>query len=254
MATALYRASARLRQEHSVERWFFPGMAALMIATSVAGFAPAILNPASRRAPLSPLAAVHGLVFFAWQILFLVQTLLVKRRIAWHRRLGLASVFLLASMIPLGCLTTVTMMRRGFDLSGDQKIEPHPLAGHFDPLGASIFNFGYLFTFTVLAVAAIGFRSRPAIHKRLMLFANIELLGAPIAHLLGHIDMLTGPMIMISLSLFLLIAAARDHAVEKRIHPLTVTLAILLLVLQPVEGALIGPSRAWHHIAAWLAG
>jgi hypothetical protein len=228
-------------------------MAILMLATSIAGFAPAILDPAGRRAPLSLLAAVHGLVFFAWQLLFLAQGLLAaKGRISLHRRVGFALVFVLALMVPLGYAATVTMVQRGFDLSGDQKLAPDPTPGSMDPFAASIFNFGYLLGFTILAAAAIGYRRRPAIHKRLMLFANIELIGAPTAHLLGHLNLLTPAAVMIPFSLFLLAALARDYLAEKRIHPLTVGLAIVLFVQQPVDGILIAPSSAWHRIAAWL--
>jgi len=104
-------------------RWFFTGMAILMLVTSTASFAPAILNPAGRRAPLSLLGAAHGIVFLAWLVLFLVQVLLVEsRRVAWHRRLGLASAVVLLVLIPLGYSVTIAMVRRGFDLSGDQDV------------------------------------------------------------------------------------------------------------------------------------
>ncbi|MGB9455330.1 MAG: hypothetical protein WCB12_04765 [Bryobacteraceae bacterium] len=253
MATALEQASTQLPRGRLIARWFFAGMAILMLATSVAGFAPAILNPAGRLAPLSLLAAVHGLVFFVWLMLFLAQSLLIATgRVGYHRRLGFAAAFVLALMIPLGYVTTVTMVRRGFDLSGDQKIVPNPPAGSMDPLAASIFNFGYLLMFTILAAGAVSFRHRPAIHKRLMLFANIELMGAPIAHIMGHMNMLTPATIMIPFSFFLLAAVARDYLAERRIHPLTTSLAIVLFVSQPIDGILIGPSAAWHQIAAWL--
>jgi hypothetical protein len=245
MATALYQAPTQLPRERFIACWFFVGMAILMLAISVAGFAPAILNPVGRRAPLSPLAAVHGLVFFAWLLLFLAQSLLAATgRIGSHRRLGLATAFVFALMIPLGYAATVTMARRGFDLSGDQKIVPNPPAGSLDPLGASIFNFGYLLVFAVLAAGAVWFRRRAAIHKRLMLFANIELMGAPIAHLMGHFDLLTPLSLMIPFSSLLLAAVARDYLAEKRIHPLTASLAIVLFVFQPIAGILIGPSAA----------
>jgi hypothetical protein len=158
--------------------------------------------------------------------------------------LGLASVFVLALMVPLGYAATVTMVRRGFDLSGDQ-------GSVQDPVGGSIFNFGYLFAFTILAVGAICFRRRPAIHKRLMLFANIELTGAPIAHLLGHFDLLTPAAVVLPFSFLLLAAVARDYVAENRIHPLTAALALLLFILQPIDGLLMS-TPAWHHVAAWL--
>jgi len=250
------QTSPQMRKNIFVERWFFVGMAIVMIATSIAGFGPALVNPVGRRAPLSMLAAVHGVVFLAWLLLFLAQSLLVAtRRVKWHRRLGLASTFVLAAMLPLGYAATIAMTRRGFDLSGDLHIDPHPRAGvplELDALTGSIFNFAYLATFAILAIAAICYRRQPAIHKRLMLFANIALIGAPVGHILGHANVLTPATVMIPLAMFLLAAVARDYLVERRIHPLTAGLAIALFISQPVQGALIGPSPIWHRFVTWL--
>ena len=66
----------------SAGRWFFVGMALVMIATSIAGFLPAIVEPATRRAPLTPLAEAHGIVFSMWLLLYLAQSLLIATA-AW---------------------------------------------------------------------------------------------------------------------------------------------------------------------------
>lgn len=96
----------RVEERFLFDRWYFTGMAIVMIAISVAGFLPAIAHPATRRAPLTFLAVAHGIVFFAWLLLFLAQSSLVAtRRTAWHRRVGPASLVLLAIMIPLGFMT-----------------------------------------------------------------------------------------------------------------------------------------------------
>src|SRR5271170_1728991 len=90
------------RAKPFVERWFFTGMAIVMLVVSVAGFMPAIVNPAGRPAPLTLLAAAHGVVFLAWLLLFLAQSLLVATgRVGWHRQLGLTAVVLLALILPL---------------------------------------------------------------------------------------------------------------------------------------------------------
>ena len=78
------------------------------------------------------------------------------------------------------------MARRGYDLSGDLRID-------HDPLYESISPFSNLVVFSVLAVAALIYRQKPEIHKRLMLFANIELMPAPLAHLIGHNPCLATP-------------------------------------------------------------
>src|SRR5450631_2047473 len=126
MATTAQQAHFPKPVSRPAGRWFYVGMALMMIATSIAGFLPAIIDPATRRAPLTPLAEVHGIVFFMWLLLYLAQSLLIaNRRVDLHRRLGLAGVGLLAVMIPLGFTATTAMVRQGFDLSGDQQIDPH---------------------------------------------------------------------------------------------------------------------------------
>jgi hypothetical protein len=117
-----------------------------------------------------------------------------------------------------------------------------------------VFNFFALLTFTVLVASALCFRRRPSIHKRLMLFANIQLMGAPVAHLLGHIGLISPPAVILCILVFCLVAVAGDYAVEKRLHPLTLGLAGATVVMLPIEGALIGPSPAWHRLVGQLAG
>jgi hypothetical protein len=120
MATSSYRTATELETRRPVERRFFTVMALAMIAISLLAFIPSITNPAKRRAPLSALAAAHGVVFFAWLLVFLIQSsLIATHRVAIHGRLGLASIVILALMIPLAYTTTIAMVRRGYDLSGD---------------------------------------------------------------------------------------------------------------------------------------
>jgi hypothetical protein len=234
------------------ERRFFTGIAIAMLGVAIAAFTPSLAHPAGRHAPLSLLAAAHGIVFFAWLIIFLVQSSLVAtRHVAWHRRIGLASIFLLALMIPLAWETTVAMVRRGFDLSGDLSIE----MGN-DPFHEAVFPFCNILIFSILVGAALAYRRRPEIHKRLMLFANIELMPAPLAHFIGHspsLAHLPAAIIMVPISIFVIAAVGRDLLVARRVHPLTWGLAALRMVSGFLEAGPIGSSAAWHHFASWLA-
>ena len=186
--------------------------------------------------------------------------LVAIERVGWHRRLGPISILLLLLIVPLTFATTAGMVRRGFDLSGDLHIVPHPktqVGGtlELDSATGSVFNFAGLVIFTVLAVAAIGYRRSPEIHKRLMLFANIELMQPPSTHFLGHFPplALTPGTALLSFSIFLLAGVARDYLVAKRIHPLTAVLAIALFLSLPIEGAVIGPSAAWRDFAVRIS-
>lgn len=251
----------RVREDLADDRRYFTCMALVMIAISITGFLPAIVDPSSRRAPLTPLAAVHGIVYFAWLVLFLVQSRLVAmRRINLHRRLGLLGVFLLALMIPLGYVTTIEMVRRGFDLSGDQDIDRYAHAGYIDPQFGAVFNLYALFVFAFLATAALILRRRGEIHKRLVLYANIQIMSAPLAHFLGHTKVFAhvspqfGAAIVLSpMAILMFSAVVRDYMVLRRVHPLTAVLAVSLFLMLPVQAAVIGPSALWHGFVNWLA-
>jgi hypothetical protein len=230
-----------------VDRWFYIGLALATIITVVAGFGPSLVNTAARKAPLTPLAAAHGIVYLAWLLVFLTQTTLVAtRRIPVHRRLGIAAVFLAPVMIVLGYVTAIAMARRGYDLSGDIHIEADPFLGLVNPLGD-------LLIFGVLLALGFLYRHRVDVHKRLMLLATVGgLMPAPLAHLIGHYPTLNAPLIVIPLALFLFASAAYDRISLGRIHPVSMWGALGVFVWLLLLNLVIGPSAAWHHVAAWL--
>jgi hypothetical protein len=88
----------------------------------------------------------------------------------------------------------------------------HPPPRELDVDTNSIFNFSSPLIFAILAIAAICYRRRSEIHKRLMLFANIALMGPSVTHLIGHISPgeITPPEVLIAFTLFLLAGVARD--------------------------------------------
>ena len=104
--------------------------------------------------------------------------LIANRRVALHRRLGLTSVVLLAVMIPIGFTTTTAMVRRRFDLSGDQHANPHPDGQTaLDAPTASVFNFAALLTFIILAiVAAVAFDYLTEKRVRFLPLRNVEII------------------------------------------------------------------------------
>jgi uncharacterized membrane protein YozB (DUF420 family) len=142
-------------------------MAIVAMLITVAGFGPALADTSSRKASLTFAVGAHGVVYAAWLLLFLAQTLLVTRgEIGAHRRLGYLGAGLAVLMVVTGYATSIAMARRGFDLSGD-------LNAAADPLYALVFLFGDLFSFSILVAAAVMYRYRSAVHKRLMLLATL---------------------------------------------------------------------------------
>src|SRR5258708_34714059 len=138
--------------DRSAGRWFYAFMAAVSVVISILAFAPSIAFPTHRLDPMTPLAMIHGFVFFAWLMVFLTQTILVEtRNIDIHRTLGTASMVLGAGMIVVGYETAVALARRGDDLSGD--LGGKPGAGHLNVFGQMIFPLSDIFMFGFLIAA-----------------------------------------------------------------------------------------------------
>jgi hypothetical protein len=239
------------RATRRTEGRFYICMAIAAMATALAGFAPAIVDPASRKAPLDWAAGVHGLVFSAWLALFLTQALLVSsRRMAVHRLLGGVGAGLAVSMLLSGYVTTIAMARRGYDLSGDLTGES------LDVFMVMVFQLGDLLCFGILVGLAIHFRQRVDAHKRLMLLATVgALMPAALSHVIGHSQFLRSfhpSIILIPWTAFLFAGAVHDRVICGRIHPVSLWGALAVWMWSNIRAVIIGPSEIWREFANWL--
>jgi hypothetical protein len=243
--------STRMTYALPIEGRFYIGMGLLAIVTTIVGFGPALIDPASRKAPLTLVVGIHGIVFSAWLLLFVVQAILItKRRFTVHRQLGYIGIVLAVAMLVSGYFITIDMVRRGYDLSGDLIGE----AG--DPLMLMVFQLGDLLCFGVLVAFALVFRRRPETHKRLMLLATIGgLMPAALSHIIGHSSFLRGfhpAIILIPFTAYLFAGAVHDRMTTGRIHSVSLWGAIAVFIWSNARAAVIGPSESWHKFANWL--
>lgn len=109
---------------------------------------------------------MHGLFAFAWVVVFLAQTLLVKfRDLRTHRRLGYLSLLIAAGIV-------LTMLPTGlFQVNRDLSIG---LGETAISQIVSIITTGIMFA--GLVAAGYVYRKKPKIHKRLLLLATILLI------------------------------------------------------------------------------
>jgi hypothetical protein len=90
-----------------------------------------------------------------------------------------------------------------------------------------------------------------------MLFANIALMPAVLAHLIGQAHWLAAlppAIIVIPISMFIAAAVIGDYLWTRRVRPLTLALASVSFASGPLFAFVVGPSEAWHRFASWLPG
>lgn len=235
---------------HQSEGWFYVIMAIIVILVAIAGFAPAAAGD-SRRVPLTLAIVLHGAIFGAWLLLFLIQTIFIKKgKIATHRKLGYLGALLAVLMIVTGYITAIAMARRGYDLSGDL------IQGNNNPLELLVFQLGDILSFGILVGLAIRYRTKPEVHKRLLLLATVgSLMPAALTHIIGHsreLREIKAPIILIPLTALLFAGALHDRLSRGKVHQVSIWVALTLFVWANLRAVVIGPSDAWHHFAQWL--
>jgi uncharacterized membrane protein YozB (DUF420 family) len=253
-AVAVASASTVTTKRRAREHRFYIAVGIVVLLICVAGFGPSILDPTTRNRPLplTALVATHSIASSAWVLLFLAQTILVATgHTLTHRRLGLAALAVGIVFVVSGVVASVEEARRGFDLSGDLV----RVGTAVDPafILAPVNAFGL---FAVLIGAAVWYRRRPDLHKRLMALAMLgPIAGAPVAHLVGHYPVLhAGGSILAPISNLVLLSlpAIHDRLTGRRIHPISLWGGIGAFLWILLFFTFVAPSAAWHNLSAWL--
>ena len=231
MATLVTRQQSVRR-----ERVFFCAMSALILATVLLGFARTYFLAGMMRAPLpNALIHVHGAAFTAWIVLLIVQTALISvRRVAWHRRLGLAGFGLALLMVVLGVLAGTNSLQRGFS----------PLGSGLDARTFYVVPMTDMLLFSVLIFWSYRSRFDAPTHKRLVLLGTIALLDAAVGRWPFAV-LLRNPQLqdLVVLS-FVVALIGFDLWTRRRVHRVTMWGAALIVVVHQLRIPL-GMSAPW---------
>ena len=229
------------------DRLFYGGMAVALALTVLAGFAATYYLPIVTGAPKATLSGrpftwlvhVHAVLFTSWVVLFIVQTALVaRRRVAVHRRLGVAGAVLAGAMVVVGTTLAVEAAAHGAAPPG------------IDPLAFLAIPLFDMILFTVFVAAALALRRDLETHKRLMLMAYISIMVAAVARLPGVIAL--GPPGFFGLTfVFVVIAGIYDLLTRRRLHQAYLWGGGIFLVSQPLRLWISG-TAAWREFAEML--
>jgi hypothetical protein len=229
------------------DRLFYGGMASALALTVLAGFFRTYYSrlfaggPTATFSggPFTALVHVHGALFTAWVVLFIVQAgLVASGRVAVHRRLGVAGALLAAGMITAATRLAIASAARGAAPPG------------VDPLAFLAIPLFDMVLFATFVSTAIAMRRDKETHKRLMLLAYISIVAAAIARLPGILPL--GPLVFFGLAfLFVVLAVVYDFLSRRRVHKAYLWGGALIALSVPARLAISGTS-AWRALAKFL--
>ena len=246
MTTALGATAVQRSLPGGRDRAFYTGMAVVMALTVFAGFSSTYffrLTSGTPRTvsggPITPLLHLHAVLFTAWVVLFIVQTTLVAaRRVAVHRRLGLAAIGLAVAMVVVGFNTATASAARGAAPPG------------VDPIAFLVVPMFDIVLFAGFVTAALLRRRDKEAHKRLMLLAYVSIITAGVARLPGLLPL--GPPVFFGLSLLFVVAGiGYDRLSRGRIHRVYLWGGAILALSVPLRLAVSG-TAAWRAFGEWL--
>jgi hypothetical protein len=231
------------------------GYACAVIA--VAGFVPTYWMPvASHSFDGAPILHLHGLLFSAWPIFFILQARSAARgRFERHRAFGYAGISLATAMLFTGIAVSIHAIDGGIARGFETQARAF-----------SIVPLTIVFLFAVLVAAAIGSVRKPDVHMRLMLTATITLLPPAIARVLFWILAPEGsprpglgepPAVAFALvpsfiaDLLIGIAFVRDWRMRGQPHAAFIYAGVFVLVVQLARVPFSG-TAAWTSVTTWL--
>jgi hypothetical protein len=224
-------------------RWFYVGMG--FVALAICLYAFGIHAEHSMIHPDFPRPWVmyaHGLMSFAWMVLFIAQSWLVQagnRKL--HRTLGWASLVFGVLMPVFGAGTALVMRYQ------------HTIRFHERP-EFIFFSFSDIAVFTALFWSGVILRKQPQAHQRLMFLATCCLTVAAF----GRIPPQFAPNVpsyYMWVDLLIAVGLLRDVLRNGRIHEIYMK-AVPLVAAEQFFGTLIyyKPPHFWSAWANWLAG
>lgn len=225
---------------------FFLGFALVALAAAMVGFFTTFTRPVWRGEFHGPIMAhVHGAFLTAWLLLFLMQSLLVQSgRVSRHRVLGWTGLALVPGVVFTTMAMGVHALRRDV-AAGGGATEVSLLVGAFtSPL-----------IFAALFAAAVAWRRRPDVHKRLMFLATAVIIWPAFFRFRHYFPSVPRPDIWFAFVLPqvpILLAMLHDKWTEARVHVVYRTAGLAVIAEAGAELWLFdGPG--WRVLAGWMA-
>jgi hypothetical protein len=228
---------------------FFMWMATFCAFLAFGGFSTTYFIPMAEGTlrEVTPAVHIHGILFFGWTLVFLLQATLVSQgKVALHRSIGMAGISLATAMVIMGLI-----------------VNWRAFAGVMEAGAPSQRSFMLVFSgtqsmvlFATLFGLAIANIRRSDVHKRLMLFATTMILAAAVSRLWGPVfggEPGSVPTLLTNATVDVIVVAALfyDWRTLGRVHGATIVGGVVLVGSQ-ITKMIVPSTEAWQSLAPTL--
>jgi hypothetical protein len=221
---------------------FYVALGVLIAAIAFVGFWRTYFGPLlARNVDALPLVHFHVVVYVGWLALFIAQAAFAAAgRVDLHARLGGFGIgygyFVIAVGLLVGFGMFVVRVRAG--------AEAEAIGRLFGPVLD-------MAVFAPVFAAAVHYRRKPELHKRLMILATTTLLVAAVSRMRTFVPSLV--FVQLVWSAPLLLAMIYDYATRRIVHPVYGLGLVLLLAESQAVRTPLRASAAWRSFGTWLA-
>ena len=235
-------ATRSIRLPVAAGHGFYIGIGLLAALIAALGFWPSYFGPLLAGTAEQPrVIHVHAAIFSGWIALFGAQVAFAASgHMALHRKLGAVGVWYGVLIIVVGIFTAFSQFADRVDAGQLEEAQQRLLAPLTDMIAFPLF-FG----------AAVLYRRRPDLHKRLMLVATTTLLVAAALRMSFLGDPLPRPMRLLIWFSPILLGMAYDLIARRSIHPVYI-IGLAALYGLSLRGFLV-ETDAWLAFSGWLA-
>ncbi len=219
------------------------GVGLLMALMAVFGFWPTYVGPLfAGAAEKTSVIHFHAVVYFGWLALFITQAALAaSRRIDLHQKVGKVGIAYGTAMIAVGLLVTFSQFALRVQAGNLEQAQR-----------ALLFPLTDMLIFPPFFVAAVIYRRKPELHKRLMIVASTYLLIAAVLRMPILGDPRSQTLFIVVWLLPIAVGMLHDWVTRRLIHPVYV-IGGVVLGLSGFRDVL-GTTVAWDRLTTWLAG
>ena len=221
--------------------FFYLAMGCVALAAALAGFSTTYFIPLARsRFEGTAILHLHGVLFFGWTGLIVLQPFLTRGRLKLHRTIGFVAMPLAVAMAASGIGVGLYAVRRDLAAGVGE--------GAYSTLIGVVSAMAVFLAYFSIAVVR---RNRPDWHKRMMLLATIAILWPAWFRFRHFLPWIPDPEIWLALVLadsLILVAMIRDQVRFGGVHPAYLIFGTMLLADHVVE-VLLYDSPGWRAVA-----